>query len=114
MNPLTTLDRPATPARVSALLSRNGFHCSLVEIDPGAEFLLAPSNQGDDELFYVLEGALNVRCDDVSTVVDPGSAHLAGPGQARSLDAFGNHRVRFLRTEIPPRQIVSPQIITPR
>lgn len=113
MNSLTTLERPAHPINLAPVLNRHGFTCTLVTFQPGTEAVLPDSHSSDAQLLFVVDGDIAVRLEGITTIVNRGDAHLIEPGTAPTVSARPGHPARVLRVEIPPRQISSPQIITP-
>lgn len=114
MNSLTPLDRPTRSLDASRLLARDGFICTLFALEPDAEATLPATPSRDDQLLFVVEGAVAVHREGVTTLVNQGEAHLLRAGVPPSLTGRSNGPTRLLRVEIPPRQVVTPQIIKPR
>lgn len=111
---LTTLARPASPLQSTPVLSQRGFICTLFTLEPDTESTLPPSLSPDEQLLFVLEGDLAIHVEGLTTLVNQGGACLLKPGPAAVLTARADTPTRVLRVEIPPRQVVTPQIITPR
>lgn len=110
---LTTLPRPASVLHATPLLTQNGFTCTLLNLEPGAESTLPDSRSPDDQLLFVLDGDIAVQANAVTTLVNQGDVFLLVAGSAPVVAAREGRRARVLRVEIPPRQVVTPQIITP-
>jgi glyoxylate utilization-related uncharacterized protein len=110
---LHTLDRPAPVLHTTPVLNQNGFSCALLTLAPGTETELPPSHTPDDQLLYVVDGEVAVLARGVTTLLQRGKAMLLPPGKSTELAARAAAPVRLLRIEIPPRQIVSPEIIAP-
>lgn len=114
MNPLHTLERPAHPVAIAPVLNRNGFTCTLLTLAAGVEAALPDSHSLDAQLLFVVEGGITVSSEGLTTVVDTGQAMLLPPGGgAAAVCAYGGALARVLRVEIPPRQVITPQLITP-
>jgi len=111
---LTTLERPAAVLTTTALLHQDGFTCTLVTLESGAESALPASRSPDRELLFVVDGDIAVHADGVTTIVNRGDAFLLAPDKPAALTARVGAAARILRVEIPPRQVITPQIITPR
>ena len=62
----------------------------------------------------MLEGGITVDANGVAILVDRNAATLVPAGQSPVLAAREGAPARVLRVEIPPRQIVTPEIHTPR
>jgi glyoxylate utilization-related uncharacterized protein len=110
---ITILDRPSTHLQSAPVLSQNGFTCSLLTLAPDSETVLPASASPDDQLLFVVEGDIAVHADGVTTLVNQGEARLLKPGSSPVLTARAGQPTRVLRVEIPPRQVVTPQIIRP-
>lgn len=115
MNSLLTVLEP-TPSVLNstALLAQQGFTCTLLTLEAGAESTLPPSRSPDSELLFVVDGDIAVHADGVTTIVNRGDAFLLAPAKPAALTARVGAQARILRVEIPPRQVITPQIITPR
>lgn len=111
---LQTLARPATPLQTSRVLAENGFTCSLLTLEPGAETPLPAGASPDDQLLFVLDGEIAVESGGLTTVVNRGAATVVAATTTPLLAARTGAPARVLRVEIPPRQIIRPEIITPR
>jgi len=111
---LTTLERPAPVLQANTLLARDGFTCTLLTFTPGSETPLPVSASADAQLLFVVTGDIALHTEGVTTVVTRGGTFLVPPGRTPVVSARGEEPSRVLRVEIPPRQVVTPQIITPR
>ncbi|HWA24754.1 MAG TPA: hypothetical protein VG734_03695 [Lacunisphaera sp.] len=114
MNSITTLERPVSALQSAPVLNRNGFACSIVTLAAGGEATLPRNASSDDQLLFVIEGDVAIQSGDLTTRASRGEAMLLPAGDAPVVTARGDDTVRLLRVEIPPRQVVTPQIITPR
>lgn len=111
---LTTLERPASDLAASTLLAQNGFTCTLLNLEPGVAATLPDSRSADDQLLFVVDGDIAVQTGVVTTLVNQGNAFLLAAGTAPLISAREGAQAKVLRVEIPPRQVITPQIITPR
>ena len=46
---LTTLERPTSRPQIKTILTQEGYRCSLLELEPGAELIRDDAAQLDDE-----------------------------------------------------------------
>jgi glyoxylate utilization-related uncharacterized protein len=111
---LTTLEHSASVLHATPVLTQNGFTCTLLNLEPGAESTLPPSRSPDDQLLFVVDGDIAVQTQAVTTLVNRGDVFLLVAGSAPVVSAREGRRAQVLRVEIPPRHVVTPQIITPR
>lgn len=113
MNPeLTTLESPHSAAYAKTILSKDGFTCSIVTLAPGDETPLRESHQVDEHILFVIEGEATVRFEDVNTILSKDHALLIPKGKAHSIAAQPGGWAKLLRVDVPPRQIVTPQILS--
>lgn len=110
---LQTLDLPAIKLLAKPVLNHNGFTCTQYTLIPGADAELPVSQSQDDQMLIVLEGEVAVLGRGVTTLLKSGSALVVAPGKTIELTARTATPVRVLRVEIPPRQVVAPQIFHP-
>jgi redox-sensitive bicupin YhaK (pirin superfamily) len=115
MNSLLTVLEP-TPSvlTTTAVLAQQGFTCTLLTLEAGAESDLPSSRSADRELLYVIDGDIAIHADGITTIVNRGAAFLLAPDKPAALTARAGQPARVLRVEIPPREVLTPQIITPR
>jgi mannose-6-phosphate isomerase-like protein (cupin superfamily) len=111
---LTTLDLPPATLQASPVLAQDGFTCTLLTLEPDTETPLPASVSRDDQLLFVVEGEIAVHADGLTTLVRPGGACLVKPATSPVLATRTGEPARVLRVEIPPRQVITPQLITPR
>lgn len=114
MNALVTLDPAVSPLQSVPVLARNGFTCTLLKLAPDSETILPASASHDEQLLYVVSGSIAVNHDNLTTLVNQGGACLIPPGQSPVLQARAGQPTQVLRVEIPPRQVITPQIIEPK
>jgi quercetin dioxygenase-like cupin family protein len=113
MNPqITTLDPVTQPVQAKTILSKNGFTCSLVTLDPGDETPWREASEVEEHILYVVEGEATVRFGDVNTILNRDEALLISKGSAHAITGASSGPARILRVEVPPRQIVTPQIVS--
>lgn len=111
MNPqLTTLD-PIAAIASKTILAQDGFTCSLLTLAPGDEAPLR-ANEVEQHLLFVVEGDITVRFDDINTMLNPGGALLVPKGKAYLISAGNSGWSKILRVDVPPRQIVEPEIVS--
>jgi len=112
MNPeITTLNPPSPSALTKNILSKHGFNCSIIMLGRGEETARADSSQMAEHLLFVIEGEATVRFGDVNTVVNKDEALLIPKEKEYSILAHVGW-AKLLRVEVPPRQVITPQIIT--
>jgi mannose-6-phosphate isomerase-like protein (cupin superfamily) len=113
MNPqLTTLDPVKTPVSTKTILSKDGFTCSLIMLEPGDEAPRRNADQVEEHVLYVVEGEATVHFDDVNTIINRDEALLVPKGKAHAISVQPGGWAKLLRLEAPPRQVVVPQIIS--
>ncbi len=110
---ITVLERSSSSLESAPVLSQNGFTCTLLTLASDSESVLPASASPDEQLLFVVEGDIAVHADGVTTLVNQGEARLLKPGASPVLTARAGQPTRVLRVEIPPRQVVTPQIIRP-
>jgi glyoxylate utilization-related uncharacterized protein len=109
---LNLLERPTAALTTTAVLAQNGFTCTLLTLEPGAETTLPAGRSPDEQLLFVVDGDIAIHAGAVTTIVNRGEAFLLAPGATPVVSARVGPPARVLRVEIPPRQAVTPQIIT--
>lgn len=113
MNPqLTTLDSVTPPLNLKTLLAKDGFTCSLLMLAPGDETPRRESNHVEEHIVFVIEGEATVRFEDVNTILGKDEALLIPKGKAHLIAASPGGWAKILRVDVPPRQVVVPQIIS--
>lgn len=113
MNPsLTTLEPPTPSASTRKILSKEGFNCSLITLSPGDDTARVEAAQLDEHILFVVDGQVTVRAGDVNTILNQDDALLIPKGRAHTIVAQPAGRAKVLRVEVPPRQIVTPQILS--
>lgn len=65
-----------------------------------------------EQIIFIVDGEVTVRCDDVNTILGKDEAMHLPKGRAHAISADGGSWAKLLRVEIPPRQVVTPQILT--
>ena len=66
----------------------------------------------EEHILFVIEGEALVRFGDVNTILNQEDALLIPKGKAHSVAAHAAKGARMLRVDVPPRQIVTPQILS--
>jgi len=93
---------------------QHGFTCVIHTLEPDTEALLPASPSPDEQLLFVVDGDVAVHSDGIVTLLNRGAAYLVKPGSSVALTARAGTPSHVLRVEIPPREVATPQIITPR
>jgi mannose-6-phosphate isomerase-like protein (cupin superfamily) len=113
MNPsLTTLTPPAPAADSKYILSQDGFKCSLLTLAPGDEAARVEGPHVEEQILFVLEGQATVGMEDLNTLLKKDEAMLIPKGREHSITAHPTGWARLLRVEVPPRQVITPQILS--
>ena len=113
MNPsIVTLDRVTTPTNSKTILSKDGFVCSLVMLAPGDETPPREADQVEEHVLFVVEGEATVRFDALNTILKKDDALLIPRGKPHVISAHPGGWAKLLRLDVPPRQVVVPQIIS--
>lgn len=110
---ITTLDPVTAPLRTATILAREGFTCSLLTLAPGDETPRREADRIEEHILFVIEGGATVRYGDTNTILGKEQAVLIRKGEQHVVAAQPGGSTRILRVDIPPRRIVTPQIITP-
>jgi mannose-6-phosphate isomerase-like protein (cupin superfamily) len=109
---ITTLDPVTTSPNTRTVLAKEGYTTSILTLAPGDETPpLAPTDI-NEHLVFVLEGEATVRTGEVNTVLGKEQALLIRKGEDHVISAHPRGVTRILRIDVPPRQIVTPPIIT--
>lgn len=113
MNPqITTLETVTTPINLKTILAKDGFKCSLLTLAPGDETPRREAQEVEDHILFVIDGDVTVRFGDVNTMLAKDGALLIPKGKPHLIAAGAGGWAKLLRVDIPPRQIVTPQILT--
>ena len=113
-SPVVSLEHPSRPLHTAPVLAQHGFSCVIHTLEPDADALLPASTSGEEQLLFVVDGDIAVHHDGVVMLLDRGAACLVKPGSRVALTARAGTPSRVLCVEIPPREVVTAQIITPR
>jgi mannose-6-phosphate isomerase-like protein (cupin superfamily) len=108
---IMTLDPVTTPINVKTILAKEGFACSLLTLAPGDEKAPRDTNQMEDHVLFVIEGEATVRQGEVNTILAKDQALLVRQGEEYVITAPPGGWAKILRVDVPPRQIVTPQIL---
>ncbi|MEO6993995.1 MAG: cupin domain-containing protein [Lacunisphaera sp.] len=109
---ITTLPPSPSTIQSKTILSKEGFTCSLVTLAASDKTPLRESEHVEEHILYVVEGQVTVRFDDVNTVIDQDHALLIPQGKAYCIATDAKGPAKLLRVEVPPRPVLSPEIIT--
>lgn len=111
MKPLVTLEPPLHSSPVQTILSTEGFTGQLLAFAPGEErsFDLSAANQN---IVFVVDGEVTIRAGEINTILDRDRATLLPKGGDCVVVASKGAPAKVLRLEVPPRQVVQPQILT--
>lgn len=113
MNPsLTTLAPITSPALTKTILAQDGFHGSLVTLGPGAETSSYEASSVAEHLLFAVAGEATVRLGDINQVLNQDDALLVPPGRSYHITAGVHTGAKLLRLDVPPRQVITPQILT--
>lgn len=113
MNPqLTTLAPVTTPTNAKSILRKDGFHCSVITLAPRDETSLNEAHDVEEHILFAIDGEATVRFGDLNTMIKKDEALLISKGQAHLIAAGPNGWAKILRVDVPPRQVVTPQILT--
>jgi len=113
MNPsIITLDPTISPILTKTVLAKDGFQCAVLTLPPGAETPLRESTDVAEHLLYAVAGEATVRCGDLNLMLNQDDALLIPQGQAHRIVAGAQSGAKILRVDVPPRQVVTPQILT--
>lgn len=113
MNPqLTSLDPITPPANAKSILAKEGFQCSLLTLAPGDETPLHEAHDVEEHILFAIDGEATVRFGDLNTMMKKDEALLVWKGKAHLIAAGPNGGAKILRVDVPPRHVVTPQILT--
>ena len=98
---ITTLDPVTTPANFKTILSKEGFTCSLLILEPGRETPMRESHEIEEHILFVVEGEAIVRFDTVNTILSKDGALLIQRGKAHVIAANTGHSAKILRVDVP-------------
>lgn len=108
---LTTLDSVSSRVVPKTILSKEGFQCSLITLAPGDETPFREAREVEEHLLFVIDGEATVRFGDVNTMLKQDEALLIPKEKAHLLAATASVPTKILRVDVPPRQVVTPQIL---
>lgn len=113
MNPqLTPLDPITSPSYTKSILATDGFHCSVITLSPGDETPLREAQDVEESVLFVIEGEPTIRFGALNTMLKKDGALLIHKGRPHVIAAGPNARAKILRVDVPPRQVVSPHVLT--
>jgi quercetin dioxygenase-like cupin family protein len=108
---LTTLDPVPSLVRSTTILAKEGYHCSVIILAPRAETAPREAREVEEHLLIAVEGDVTVRFGDINTMLRKEAALLVPKGTAHLISA-AESGAKILRVDVPPRQVVTPQILT--
>lgn len=113
MNPqLTALEPIASSTTTKSILAKDGFQCSILTLPRGDETPLREAHEVEEHVLFAIEGEATVRFGELNTMLKKDDALLIGKGQAHLIAAGPSRGAKLLRVDVPPRQVVTPQILT--
>lgn len=113
MNTITSLPPVTTSASSKIVLSQDGFRCSLHTLPLASTGSSFDVPESPEHLLFVVDGEITVRSGDVNTIVNKDEALRLPDGKSASVEARDGENAKVLQIEIPRRQVVTPQILTP-
>lgn len=105
-------DPVTTRTNAKTILAKEGFQCSLVTLAPGDEATLCEAHNVEEHILFVIDGEATVRFGDINTMLKKDEALLIPKGKSHLIAAGKGSWAKLLRVGVPPRQIVTPQILT--
>jgi mannose-6-phosphate isomerase-like protein (cupin superfamily) len=113
MNPgITTLEAVTSPIGTKSILAKNGFQCSVITLAPGDETPPRDAHDVEEQVLFAIDGEVTVRFGDLNTMLKKDEALLIAKGQAHFITAGPGGWAKILRVDVPPRQMITPQILT--
>lgn len=109
---ITTLDPVTSTANTKPILAKDGFECSLIMLAPGDETPLREAPDVEEHVLFVIDGEATVRFGEVNTMLKKDEALLVSKGKEHRIAAGAGGWAKLLRVDVPPRKIVTPQILT--
>lgn len=109
---LTSLDPLAASSNRKSILAKDGFHCTIITLSSGDETPLREAQDVEENVLFAIEGEATVRFGGLNAMLKKDEALLIHKGQAHLITAGPNSWARILRVDVPPRQVVTPQILT--
>ena len=103
---------PATSPTTKTILAKEGFQCSVTMLAPGDKTPLRDAHEVEEHIVFVIEGQVTVRFGDINTMLNKDEALLIPKGREHLFAAGANSWAKILRVDVPPRQVVTPQILT--
>lgn len=109
---LTTLDPIPSPTNPKSILAKDGFQCSILTLAPGDETPLRAAHDVEEHILFAIEGEATIRFGELNTMLKEEEALLIAKGSAHLIAAGAGAGAKILRVEVPPRQVITPQILT--
>ena len=107
---ITTLDPVTSAANTKSILSKDGFTCSILMLEPGNETPKREASNVEEHILFVVDGDVTVRFDDVNTMLGKDEALLIPKGREHVIAAHPGAWAKILRIDVPPRQIITPPL----
>jgi quercetin dioxygenase-like cupin family protein len=109
---ITTLNPVSSSFNLRTLLAKEGFTCSLIMLEPGDEAPRRDPEPVEEHILYVVEGEVTVHFDRLNTILTKDEALLIPRDKEHVITANSGGLTKLLRVDVPPRQVVVPQIIS--
>lgn len=95
-----------------SVLAKDGFECYITTLAPGDKTQLREAHNVETHILFVLDGEVTVRFSEITTMLKKDEVLLVSKGQAPLIAAGTDGWAKFLRVDVPSRQVVTPQILT--
>lgn len=113
MNPLTVAPRiPTHPAMTKALLASDGLKCSIMILAPWEEMRCSSEWPAVEHLLFVLEGAVNVRSEGLTSILNAEEAIHLGAGHDFAMSNISAGSSKLLRVDFALREVVTTPLVT--
>jgi mannose-6-phosphate isomerase-like protein (cupin superfamily) len=94
------------------ILSHEGLTCSLLVLGPAEEVSPAAEREIPERVLFVVEGEVTVHVDELYFILQKEDALHVPKGKEHSIVAAASGWSKILRVDLPPREIITPQILT--
>jgi quercetin dioxygenase-like cupin family protein len=95
-----------------SVLAKDGFECTVTTLAPGDETPLREAHNVETHILFILDGKVTVRFGEINTMLKKDEALLVSKGRAHLIAASPDGWAKILRVDVPPRQVITPQILT--
>lgn len=109
--PVTTLDPVTSGTHTKSILAKDGFQCSIITLASDATSLRDAADV-EEHILFVVEGEATVRFGDLNTMLKKDEALLVPKGKPHRITTDASGGAKILRVDVPPRQVITPQILT--